>query len=36
MGLSFFILRGYPVNRESLRAMEQGAGADRGSLRHGS
>jgi GPH family glycoside/pentoside/hexuronide:cation symporter len=36
MGLSFFVLRGYPVNRESLRAMEQGAGTDRGSLRHGS
>jgi Na+/melibiose symporter-like transporter len=36
MGLSFFVLWGYPVNRESLRAMEQGAGTDRGSLRHGS
>ena len=31
MGVSFFVLRGYPVNRESLRAMElnSGAGNDR-------
>jgi GPH family glycoside/pentoside/hexuronide:cation symporter len=37
MGLSFFILRGYPVNRESLRAMEQSADATGdGSMRRGS
>ena len=35
MALSYFILRGHPINRESLRAMEQSAGTDRGSLRRG-
>jgi Na+/melibiose symporter-like transporter len=36
MALSYFILRGYPINRESLRAMEKSAGTDRDALRHGS
>jgi Na+/melibiose symporter-like transporter len=36
MALSYFVLRGYPVNRDSLRAMERVAATDGGSLRHGS